>query len=149
MRQSRSRVQEGNTVWGTASLVSDLSCKARGASARGRPRRPEPLWSRTSASRLKPRRPPAPAPRHGVVTRELPCCSLTHWDIIRDSGQKNNTSQCSLGLSQEDPEPSSWQMSFSWGDICIWHYAWGNIRNQCRTAAGTSFNMQTVTVADK
>lgn len=58
----------------------------------------KPLWSRTSGV-WSPDRPP----QHTVVTHELPCCSLTRPDIIRDGGEKNNTSLFSLGLLTTRP----------------------------------------------
>lgn len=66
------------TAWGASQLVVIPGDKA---------------FMKQNAKCLKPL---APGPR--VLTHELPCCSLTHRDIIRDSGQKNNTSLFSLEL---------------------------------------------------
>lgn len=96
-------------------------------STRGHPRR-QSLYEaeRLAFEAMAPLTPGLPA--RCFVTHELPCCSLTHRDIIRDSGQKNNTSLFSLGLSQQDPWPCSWQMCVSSEYICIWYYMWSKCR---------------------
>lgn len=93
------------------------------SSTRGHPRR-QRLYE---AERQAFEAPAPPSSQHGVVKHELPCCSLTHRDIIRDSGQKNNTSLFSPGNFITRPVAFFETNVTFQHEICIWSHMGINV----------------------